>query len=245
MKYSLYSLYIIQIIFFVLISNSKQEVLEPYSYTSTPKKITTGSWTDLLSYQIQCENSGVLKNFVLKKNSTHFWYEYQCYASKKSSNPDGEPIIKNLVWVYLDKTNKKYSTDISSLNNIKTKCFVDYGMKGFQIYTEKDKLVTKAICVRVKPSYVSTLSKKTDSRSANSKSIDTLVNTFVGRKDKETETDIAFALRGFQYKVDTSSSSSTPTVSLVYSYSKIRNMKALKQSYAKKFEELRKKNVEI
>ena len=233
------------IVLFLLISKSNPQKLETIKYTSTPTKINTNNWTEMLNHHVKCENWGILKNFIMKKNNTHFWYEYECYATK--NNPEGDAIMKNFMWIIIDVTKRTYSNSITNFKGMTLNCFVDYGMVGFFLYTEEGYFRWKSTCIRIKPSYVGSLDKTgktTKSQTGNYKTIDALANILVGNTDEETETDIAYPLRGFKVNVDTSKSSSNPSVSFKYSYSKVRNMKTVKESFAKKFEELRKKNTD-
>ena len=231
------------IVLFLLISKSNPQKLDPVTYTSTPTKINTNNWTEMLNHKVECENKGLLKNFIMLKNNTHFWYQYQCYATKK--DPEGDAIMKDGMIIIRDVTKRPYSNSITNLHRMHLNCFVDFGMIGFHLFTEEGYFRWKEQCIRIKPSYVGSLEKAyrlSNSQTGYYKTIDAWTNILVGVSDKETETDIAYPLRGFTVNVDTSKSSSYPTVTFKYSYSKIRNMKTVKESFAKKFEELRKKN---
>ena len=236
-----YHFNLIFVIFFLVISNSNQQKLTPVKFTSTPTKIDPNNWTVMLNHKVECKGWRLLKNFIMRKNNTHFWYEYECYTT----TPEGDAVMTDFSWVIKDVTKRTYSNSITNLKDMKLNCYVDYGMSSFQLFTEDKYFRWKSRCIRIKPSYVGSLTKSkktTSSQKGNYKTIDALANILVGVNDKETDTDIAYPLRGFQVHVDTKKSSSEPTVSFIYSYSKVRNMKTVKESFAKKFEELRKKN---
>jgi len=227
-------------IIIALISNSSQQKLTPKSYKSTPKKINTGTWSDLLDYKVECPDNGVFKNFVLKKNDTYFWYEYKCYPY---SNAGGEPIIKEpTLNLYDDNGSKQITSSIKCLNSYEMVCWVDYGLKSFKLYSKNGILNKELYCNGIKPSYVSTVTVKTNTKTENHESLAALVDILVGKEDTETDTDIGFPLRGFKYVIDTSSSSTKPTIYILYSYSKLRNMKSVLDSYTNRFVEIKKKN---
>ena len=87
-------LYILFII--INIYQSNQQYLSLTNHTSKHYPIKTNDFFDLIGVEVGCPHSGILKNFVLKKNSKKFWFKYQCYSSESDDIDEGEPIIKGL-----------------------------------------------------------------------------------------------------------------------------------------------------
>jgi len=237
--------YFIHFIVIVLIAYSENQKLDLTDHKSSPVKISTGSWMDLLGYKLECPNNGILKNFVLRKNKSEFWYEFQCYSSKQSGTDTGEPIIKCVTSYNYNYHNKKPTSNIQTLNNFNANCYVDWGLSAFSLNKEKDSIKVTPVCHALKISSASTSSVKTNVKTANSNSIDSLTDIFVGRTDKETNTDIGFPLRGFKIVVDTTKSTTKPDVYILYSYTKLRNMEVVRNSYIKQMENFRNKNDQI
>ena len=74
--------------------------------------------------------------------------------------------------------------------------------------------------------------------------MDGLVGIVVGSQETEDDENIAYPLRGFKYKVDTTYSKEKPTVSHEYGYSILRNMKNEYESAKQTFESLRNSNTQ-
>ena len=233
-------LYLILILFIV----SKQQKLELTTHETNRYQNSYRGWYDLLRFEVECPNRGIFKNFVLKKENNQYFYRYQCYSSVSQDIDYGEPIIKNLKlstkyeWNY-----RSYDFGLNYLNGFSVDCWADYGLNYFQLYV-KNGLNRYAFCHGIKPSYTSPLSIETEHKIGSIDSLDALVDVTVGSTAQENDVDIGYPLRGFKYVVDTSSSYSNPTIYYVYSYSKLRNMKVVLDSYKQRFEELRNSNTQ-
>ena len=231
------------LIIIIIINQTNQQYLSLTSHKSNLKTITTGTWKDLLDLKVECPNRGVLKNFVLRKDSTNIWYDFQCYSSEDYSNDEGEPIIKGLA------LSSAYKYDISIQENIRTlsdypiECWVDYGLSSFMLYNDNG-LKRDATCYGLKAKYTSKIAIKTATGKALATKIDGLVGITVGSTEQETDDNIAYPLRGFKYNIDISESKEKPTVSYYYGYSILKNMKKLKENTKSTFESLRNSNIQ-
>ena len=74
--------------------------------------------------------------------------------------------------------------------------------------------------------------------------MDGLVDIVVGSQEIEDDENIAYPLRGFKYNVDTTSCEEKPTVSYLYGYSILRNMKKEYESAKQTLKALRKNNTQ-
>ena len=236
------------LLFFILIIiitiNLSNEKLSLTSHQTDKFPLSTGTWKDLLNLKVECPNRGVLKNFVLRKNSTHVWYDFKCYSSEYNSIDEGEPIIKGL------SLNSAYKYTISVQENIRTlsdfpiDCWVDYGLASFTIYNDNGALRRDATCYGLKAKYTSKIEFKTESITTLAIRIDGLVGITVGSTEEETDDNIAYPLRGFKYDIDISTSKEKPTISYYYGYSILRNMEKEKQKARETFENLRNSNTQ-
>ena len=232
-------------LFFVIFSCVKSQKLTLTYHKSAVYPFKTRSWTDLLDVEVKCPNRGVIKNFVLKKDSNSFWYELYCYSAAEDVEDYGEPIIKCLSGHFTNtlSSNTYYiNTNLKSLNDFTLECFVDYGLNNFIIYQKSNKLERIANCHGLKTTLTTTLKYATSPKTCYYTTFDALFDVVVGSTEKENDVDIGYPLRGFKYVVDTSRNYYYPTVYYVYSYSKLRNMKVVLEDYKKRFEELRKNN---
>jgi hypothetical protein len=231
-------------ILIIIINQSNQQKLSLTSHQTDKFPLSTGTWKDLLGLKVECPNRGVLKNFVLQKNSTHVWYDFNCYSSKDNSIDEGEPIIKGL------SLNSTYKYTISIQENIRTlsdfpiDCWVDYGLASFKIYNDSKVLRRDATCYGLKAKYTSKFENKTESVTTLATRIDGLVGITVGSTEAETDDKIAYPLRGFKYDIDISTSKEKPTVSYYFAYSILRNMEKEKQKARETFENLRNSNTQ-
>ncbi len=207
-------------------------------------QIDTGTWKDLLGVIVECPNDGVLKNFVLKKNSYEFWYEYQCYSAKSDDIDEGEPIIKALTLYSTYKYSITIQENIRTLSDYPVDCWLDYGMNSFKLYNDGGILRREAVCHGLKPKYSTKIEIKTEEGTALATRMDGLVGIVVGSQETEDDENIAYPLRGFKYKVDTTYSKEKPTVSYEYGYSILRNMKNEYESAKQTFESLRNSNTQ-
>ena len=242
MKPDEYLLFMILII--IIINQSNQQYLSLTSHSTNRIQISTGTWKDLLEVKVECPNRGVLKNFVLRKDSTHFWYDFQCYSSRSNSIDEGEPIIKGLALSSTYKYTISIQENIRTLSDYPVECWVDYGLASFKLYNDNG-LKRDATCYGLKAKYTSKIEIKTATVQALATKIDGLVGITVGRTETETDENIAYPLRGFKYNIDISGSREKPTVSYYYGYSILKNMKKLKENAKQSFENLRNGNTQI
>ena len=194
---------------------------------------------------VKCANDGVLKNFVLRKNSSELWYEYQCYSSKYNLLDRGEPIIKDAARGDGSRhTSRKIDDDIEYLNNLSLYCWLDYSLNSFRIYNKEGVLISRIVCIPLKPKYSTKIEIKTEEKSGYYTKIDSLVDIVVGRTEIEDDENRAYPLRGFKYKYNNTLSDDEPTMSYYYGYSVLRYM--LKEYYSARrtFESLRNNNTQ-
>ena len=170
-------------ILLIIINQSNQQYLSLTSDRTKGYPLKTGTWKDLLGVVVECKNGGILKNFVLRKDSTNIWYDFQCYSSKDYSNDEGEPIIKGLA------LSSAYKYDISIQENIRTlsdypiECWVDYGLSSFMLYNDNG-LKRDATCYGLKAKYTSKIAIKTATGKALATKIDGLVVITVGSTEQ-------------------------------------------------------------
>ena len=226
------------------ICQSNQQYLSLTKHSTMRYQIDTGTWKDLLGVMVECPNSGILKNFVLKKNSYEFWYEYQCYSAKSDDIDEGEPIIKALTLYSTYKYSITIQENIRTLSDYPVDCWLDYGMNSFKLYNDGGILRREAVCHGLKPKYSTKIEIKTEEGTALATRMDGLVGIVVGSQETEDDENIAYPLRGFKYKVDTTYSKEKPTVSYEYGYSILRNMKNEYESAKQTFESLRNSNTQ-
>ena len=224
----------------IAINYTTQQYLSLKKFETEHYKIQTGTWRDLIGVLVECPNKGVMKNFILKKDSTYFWYEFYCYSSDKDEIDEGEPIIKNggtLTSRYYVTTSIK--DNISMLNNYPFSCWVDNGLTSFQLTYDSGTLTAIAHCKKIKSLYVTKYDFQTTKVTASATTMDGLANILVGSTDAEDDENIAYPLRGFKIIVDTSKSKDNPTISYKYGYSSVRNMKTVLHQYQENFKKLR------
>lgn len=231
------------LILIINICHSNQQYLTLSSYETEHFSIDTGTWKDLLGKTVECPNRGVLKNFVLRKDDSSFWYEYQCYSSESSSSDVGEPIIKSLTLESTYKYSITIQENIRTLSDYPVECSVDYGLTSFKLYSDNG-LNRLAVCHGLKAKSTTKTEIKTSTVSALAIKMDGLVGITVGSTATEDNDNIAYPLRGFKYNIDVSSSKEKPTVSYYYSYSILRNMKTEYESAKSTFESLRNSNTQ-
>ena len=233
-------LFILMIIF----NQSSQQYLSLTPHQTSKYQLKTGTWKDLLGITVECPHKGILKNFVLKKDSQNLWYEFECYSSIVDGIDEGEPIIKGVTLRSSYKNTIKIQENISNLNDFPVECWVDYGLMSFKIYNDNGVLKREAVCHGLKPKYTSKLEFQTGKVTALATRIDGLVGITVGSTAKEDNNNIAYPLRGFKYSINTSSSKQKPTVSYIYGYSILRNMQKVKEDAKVAFENLRNGNTQ-
>ena len=231
------------------ICQSNQQYLSLTNHTTEHKSIITGSWRDLLGVTVECPNLGILKNFVLRKNSSEFWYEYQCYSSKSTKLDRGEPIIKYIQFKISSSIRNiesfAFEEDIAILHGFPLYCNVDNGLNSFKSNSGSNGIILGDVkCHPLKSKYSTKIEIQTEEITANATSMDGLVDIVVGSQEIEDDENIAYPLRGFKYNVDTTSSEEKPTVSYLYGYSILRNMKKEYESAKQTFKALRKNNTQ-
>ena len=235
-----------QSILLLLFTLSNCEKLVPTQFQSPKFYSYYNYWYDLIGQEIKCPNDGVIKNFVLRKSGSEYYFDLQCYSSEKEDVDYGEPIVKDATFTStLEATLVSSRKDISTLNSFEMDCTPEYGLNGFKIFQEKDsqnklKLTKANYCKPTKSSYVSKKNIVTQEKSATSTNLDCFVDILVGSTETETEDIIGYPLRSFQFKIE--GTSTKRNCYYIYSYSKLKNMGKLKDEKLKKFEELRKNN---
>ena len=232
------------IIFFFICEYIKTQVLSLTTEILGNKTIVYNNWRDLIGMEVRCPNRGIIKNFALKQNGNQIYFETQCYSSLKDTIDEGEPIIKSLSltsnYYYL----AKIQDSIKYLHQLNVHCWVDYALGGFKFFQTGDYLNRTNWCQGIKASSSTKIDQKTKIVAGSRYSLTPLLNTVVGSTQEETEIDIGFPLRSFRFMVDTSKSGYNPDVYFLYSYSKLKNMKKLKQDAQEKMAALRKKNTQ-
>ena len=238
-----YNIFIEATLFLIIFSFVQGQKLNLTYHKSQVYPFKTRSWTDLLNVVVECPNRGIIKNFILKKDSNSFWYEFYCYSAVELVNDYGEPIIKVLYGTnYFNSENYIIQTNLRTLNGYTLQCSVDYGLNKFGLYQKGTKLERNAYCHGLKTTYTSTLKYETPRKQCSTSTFEALFDVVVGSQEQENDVDIGYPLRGFKYVVDSSRSLYNPSVYYIYSYSKLRNMKVVLDDYKKRFEVLRKNN---
>ena len=225
----------------------EQQKLDLNTYTTTKKQLKYKSYRDLLDYQVECPNDGLMKNFVLRKDSSNYiWFEYQCYSYKKSDIVVGEPIFNDYVYFHRRKIGKTPSNNIKDLNNESIDCLVDWGLKSFRLYLNSGYVSHEGKCLGLKITTATGISIKSNIVKASVNTLDGLIGVFVGSTAKETDTNIGYPLRGFKIVVETINDSlSNASVYILYSYSKLRNMEKAQKSYQDQMANFRNKNNQL
>ena len=235
------------LLLFITLSNC--EKLVPKLFQSTKFYIYFNYWYDLIGQEVKCPNDGVIKNFVLRKSGGEYYFELQCYSSESEKVDYGEPIVKDATHIStLGISFFSSPKDIEILNALEMDCTPENGLNGFKIYQQRDNsnnfiLKKDNYCKPTKSSFVSKKDIKTQEKIATSINLDCFVDILVGSNEKETETDIGFPLRSFQFKIE--KVSDKRKCYYIYSYSKLKNMGKLKDEKLKKFEELRNNNNQV
>ena len=243
MKFGAFLQFLIIVLFFI---NTKTQKLDLETYYTDKFPLAYNNYFDLLNVQVSCPGRGVLKNFILRKDdSNHFWYEYQCYSSLREEVDYGEPIIKGLTLISnhtLTYNSRIYGT-LKYLNGIAVDCWVDYGLNSFKIFVNNG-LKSNTICKGTKPSFTTPMNVATATNTCNANSIECLIDVRVGVTDEENDTVVGYPLRGFKYVVEKDYYSNSVRAYYLFSYSKLRNMKIVRDTYQQKFEQLRNSNTQ-
>ena len=232
------------VIIFIICIQSKEQKLNLQTYSTEKYQFYYNSYYDLFNVKVECPNLGVLKNFVLKRDNSGFWYEYQCYSSLSENVDIGEPIIKALTLISTHQWTYNYiNSAITYLNNYPVDCWADYALNAFVLFFSNG-LKRQTSCKGIKPSFTSLVNVRTESKQCNINSFDCLFDIKVGSTEQENDVDIGYPLRGFKYVVETRNNYNYPTVYILYSYSKLRNMQVVRDSYKQRFEQLRNSNTQ-
>ena len=233
-------------IILIVINQSNQQYLSLTSHSTSKYPLRTGTWKDLLGVKVECPNGGILKNFVLKTDSSDntFWYEFRCYSSESPYSDPGEPIIKGLTLYSTYKYTVSIQENIRTLSGYPVECWVDYGLMSFELYNDNGVLRREAVCHGLKSKFSTKVEIKTGSVTALATRIDGLVGIVVGSQAEETAENIAYPLRGYTFNIDISSSKERPTVSYIYAYSILRDMKTVYLNAKAAFENLRNSNTQ-
>ena len=251
MKLNLILVLLLQLILF-----TNCGVLKAEKYFSERFHAYYNSWFDLIGVEVKCPNDGVMKNFVLRKDGTEYYFELQCYSSSSPQVDNGEPIVKDATLVRTLETNLMSQKDIITLNSFTMKCSPEYSLNSFKIFIERNDYgrdVIKKVdnCKPHKASYVSKVIHRTEEKNGDPNSLDCFVDILVGSTEEENEQDVAFTLRGFKFMVEGYryldewyNYSNKRKCYYLYSYAKIKNMEKFKEERLKKFEELRNKNTQ-
>lgn len=231
------------IIFYVLIEVSS--VIHLQNYDSPANPLNTGGYLDILEIPVKCKNKGVIKNFELRKNSTHAWYNYNCYSSLTEANEYDESILKALNSSYTKTFKYKISESIESLKRINFVCPVDYALNQFLLYkNEKEYLVMEYTCIGVKSSYqTKDNSIASSSSEGNPLTLDPLIGLTCGDNTIETENFPGTPLKGFE--ISTLLQSGRITVTYKYSYHKLRSIELEKKQWAEQTKLLRESNTQL
>ena len=236
-------------ILILLFTLSNCEKLVPKNVQSTKFYSYYNYWYDLIGQEIRCPNDGVIKNFILKKSGSEYYFDLQCYSSEQEGVDYGEPIVKCATLTStLETTLTSSQKDISTLNTFEMDCTPEYGLNGFKIFQERDnfnrvKLKKANYCKPTKGSYVSKKNIKTNQKAVTSTNLDCFVDILVGSTETETENIIGYPLRSFQFIIE--GTTTRRNCYYIYSYSKLKNMGKLKDQRHKQFEDLRNKNSQV
>ena len=231
------------VITFIIFIQSNEQKLSLQTYSTEKTQFYYNNYYDLFNVKVECPNFGVLKNFVLRKDNSGFWYEYQCYSSLSENVDAGEPIIKGLTLTTTRQWTFNYiNSKISYLNNYPVDCWADYALNSFVLFFNNG-LRRQTSCKGIKPSFTSMVNIRTESKQCNINSFDCLFDIKVGSTAQENDVDIGYPLRGFKYIVE-NNNYNYPTVYILYSYSKLRNMQVVRDSYKQRFEQLRNSNTQ-
>ena len=231
-------------ILFIIINiyQSNQQYLSLTNHTSKHYQIKTNDFFDLIGVEVGCPHSGILKNFVLKKNSKKFWFKYQCYSSESDDIDEGEPIIKGLERVSdelcedIFTETEFYYIDYPLYHSI---CPLDFGINYFKFYKKKNGIIRiYTVCFALKSKYSTKIEIKTKKRPdpEEAPSLGSLVGIVVGSQKTEDDENIAYPLRGFRLYVV---STEVDISGYYYGYSVLRNMKKELEFARQTFESLK------
>ena len=240
MKYI--SVLIILVSFHLITEVSSVVNFKDYKSNAT---IITNTYNDLLDIPVICPNKGALKNFVIRTNSTHVWYEYNCYSSLTDANEYDESILKGLYLSSTNPFNYQISESLNFLSKINFKCPIDYALNGFKLYkNSQNYLAVDFTCVGVKNIYqTKDNSIATDIVEGPSDTLEALIGLTCGDNTIETDEIPGTPLRGFAFSI-TSLSNGNVKANYKYSYFKLRSIELEKVEWASKTKALRDGNTQ-
>ena len=240
MKYT--SVLIILVVLNLLIEVSS--VVNFKDYKSDAKALSTNTYNDFLDIEVKCQSKGALKNFVIRTNSTHVWFDYNCYSSLTDANEYDESILKGL-YISNSLTFRNKATDsLESLSGIDFKCPVDYALNGFKFSKDNNNyLFVDFTCVGVK-SFDQTRANTitTDSSDGPTNTLGALNGLTCGDNTIETDEIPGTPLKGFNFQVITSNNN--VKIQYLYSFYKLRSIELEKKEWASKTKVLRDSNTQ-
>lgn len=229
------------LIIIIFVNYSSQNYLKLTTHKTQNFRIQYDSWQDLIGKKVECPNRGVLKNFIIKTSGNQFWYEYQCYSSTNNGVDEGEPIIKDSVYTHHYRYSASFNNDIYQYNKLPISCEVDYGLNAFQMSKETTKVLRLDFnCKGLKPHTTTKIEIRSPTKCYCNNSLKSLADIRVGPTNGETNTNIAYVLRGFKF--DMYSSYCGKTARFLYGYSIIRDMRVSARNYRDTFQRLKNGN---
>lgn len=205
----------------------------------------SNTYNDLLDIKVECQHKGALKNFAIRTNSTHVWYDYNCYSSLTDANEYDESILKGLYSFHISTFKSKISDSLDSLSKIDFKCPIDYALNGFKLSKNSDNyLFVNYTCVGVKSSeQTKSNTITTGITEGPSNTLGALVGLTCGDNTIETDEIPGTPLRGFKFSIS-SLTNGNVKVRYYYSYHKLRSIELEKNEWASKTKALRDSNTQ-
>ena len=240
MKYI--SVLIILIVFHLIIEVSS--IVNFKDYKSSANPLSTNTYNDLLDIKVECQSKGALKNFAIRTNSTHVWYDYNCYSSLTDANEYDESILKGLYSTFSNTFRTRIGESLAKLSSLNFICPVDYALNGFKLYKNSDYLSVEYTCVGVKSSYQTKANTIiTGSNEGPSNTLGALIGLTCGDNTIETDEIPGSPLRGLKFDI-TSLSNGNFKAQYSYSYHKLRSIELEKKEWASKTKALRDSNTQ-
>lgn len=202
-----------------------------------------GTYEDLLDLQVECPNKGALKNFGMKKNSTHSYIHFSCYSSLTDANEYDESVLKSVYYSNSITFKYKSTTSMTSLGKIDIKCPVDYALSKFSFKKNSNSyIVVDFSCVGVKSSTQTKDNTITTQAIEGSDNLDGISSLLCGDTTIESDEIPGTPMRGF--KISAAISGSKIKYQYLYSYHKLRSIETEKKGWAKKTLALRNSNTQ-
>lgn len=236
------SVLIILIGFHLILEVSSVVNFKDYKSNANP---LSNTYNDLLDIEVACQHKGALKNFAIRTNSTHVWYDFNCYSSLTDANEYDESILKGLYSSYISTFNSRISDSLDSLSKIDFKCPIDYALNGFKFSKNSDNyLFVNYTCVGVKSSQQTKSNTITTGITEGpSNTLGALVGLTCGDNTIETDEIPGTPLRGFKFSIS-SLTNGNVKVLYYYSYHKLRSIELEKNEWASKTKALRDSNTQ-